>query len=123
MSLCTVRLRLPGGSVSTVQLSADASFGALLEAVSAAAQQPADSLRLSAGFPPAPLLAADDVPIAGLVRNMDTVIVASAAATSAAVGLCGDSVGAFSIGVDWRVSILRIGEGAATGLGAGVGAF
>lgn len=49
--------------------------------------------------------------------------VASAAATSAAVGLCGDSVGAFSIGVDWRFSILRIGDGAATGLGAGVGAF
>ena len=41
--------------------------------------------------------------------------VASAAAMSAAVGLCGDSVGAFSIGVDWRARSCGSVEGAGHG--------
>ena len=61
----TLRLRLPGGGSSTVQLDASAPYSELLERAAGAVNVDASTISLARGFPPAHVSLARDAPIAG----------------------------------------------------------
>ena len=86
--MLTLRLRLPGGQSSTLQLSGSSSVGELRERAAALSSLPLESLQLSVGFPPAPLahasLPESEAPLSDVVVNMDTVTVSDGAASGQA---------------------------------------
>ena len=86
--MLTLRLRLPGGQSSTLQLSGSSSEGELRERAAALSSLPLESLQLSVGFPPAPLahasLPESEAPLSDVVVNMDTVTVSDGAASGQA---------------------------------------
>lgn len=115
-----LRLRLPGGSTIDVTLDGSSPFCDLLSVARDAAR--ASSVHLRAGFPSAPVSAADDAPlssIAALVGVLIVVVDATAAAAPADVAEVPRSSKKRVRDAESSVGVTT-GEGYGAGFGAGV---
>ena len=77
-----LRLRLPEGTTTTLELDASTPFNELLREVAKAAGTTPDQVSLKHGMPPTALQLAGTAPISDALQTMETVIVAVCSTTS-----------------------------------------
>mmetsp|Transcript_11200 Transcript_11200/g.26386 ORF Transcript_11200/g.26386 Transcript_11200/m.26386 type:complete len:227 (-) Transcript_11200:173-853(-) len=77
-----LRLRLPEGTTTTLELDASTPFNELLREVAKAAGTTPDQVSLKVGMPPTALQLAGTAPISDALQTMETVIVAVCSTTS-----------------------------------------